>query len=100
MMKTMIGPMMVWAEIKHALEQNYHHEVELRDANRRHMLESFDLVVDADRWCFERFGYNGYTPNPNVGNVNIDISCHWARGSETYYFRDPNHALEFKLVWG
>lgn len=70
------------------------------------VIKAVEESPEMARWCKDRWGAQGLRVNQlairdraSRLTYMFDPSAHWARRLTTYYFRDPDHAFEFKMRW-
>jgi hypothetical protein len=61
--------------------------------------EKYHLHKAMQQWCQEKIGHGGWNYPENVTDVNVRWCMDGMFGNTFFYFRDPEDAIAFKLVW-
>lgn len=59
--------------------------------------------IEMDRWCTSRHGRMAlftYPPLPGEDGQRFGLNGQWCRLGQTFYFREPDDAFEFRMRWG
>jgi hypothetical protein len=60
--------------------------------------EKYHLHIKMQHWCEERIGKGGWHYNDDIAD-NMVWCMDGAFGNTFFYFRNPEDAVAFKLVW-
>lgn len=77
--------------------KHYAHTVRLPVPLHTDILDRRSRILE---WCIDNVGEDRRAGDHETGGIEFDTDAPWCHFGWVYYFKDPDHATCFRMVWG